>query len=514
MRDILGKCISVVRSIATNSLLKLVTVGYTWHQVRSADFPPEEGGQYLLQDIIRQCNIILDQNSGKRYLTSNHLALVESLLASKQGGILNLRQFGDFKTLGSCFIPVNPQFAPPLICYVLQEKDGSDALFFWGGLYALPLLLIHQRCRRLVVFHDSYLVQPKCPEIEPLRLIWRWRKKLLNVRYASTEDDSSMAGNFNGNIFCMGFSNNFGHYLWNELSGLYDLITSGMLKRGSKIIVGPYDFCDVAHIMQEHYGMVILPAPKKFSVFSSSEAEGVFFRFNDIVVSDAYCQYLKQKIFFSAKIPEDPAKKILNVCMKIRCHNRVCENQGEILGQLIQYFLERFPAHNVCLFIDGFSRYRTMTSFDEEMISIEKEYLAQLFNKFDTQWSDRVEVIDMIGMTVREKAEIAAVLDLYLSPVGSGGELYNWVYKVPSIYYGVPCMMALSQRHAQGIVESLPWIGLVEARPSGGKDESTAHYYLDPSLLLAALHVYCDKREEGKKDLLEGISYFSQRSEQ
>lgn len=516
MRYFLRKVISVFKFFGAYTLLSLSTIGYTRHQVRSADFPPVQGGEkeFALREIICQCRQILDQNIGERYLTSDHLALAGSLLDAKQDGILDLGQFGKFKIYGSCFIPVNIKTTPPVICYTLKREGGGDALFFFGGLYALPLLLIDQRHRRLLVFEDSYSVQPKCPEIDLWRLVCCWRKGMQSHHFFS-EGASLSISVLGGNILFFGFTNNFGHYLWNELSGLYDLIASGLLKRVSGVVVGPYDFCDVGQILSEQYGMIILPVPKDLSISSSPEAKGIFFRFNDIVVTDDYCRYLREEIFGSTMVAEELEKKRLNVCVKIRCHNRVCLNQGEVLRELIRYLLDRHGERRwIHLFIDGFSSYSTMTLFEKEMISAEKEYLDQLVNDFDTQWRDRVEVVDMIGMSVQEKAEIATVLDLYLSPVGSGGELYTWVYKVPAIYYGVPCMMTLSQRHNQGIVESLPWIALIEASPVEGRDDALVDYRLDPPLLLAAMEIYCDALVKGEEGQLTGESYFGQRSEQ
>lgn len=502
-----------MKAVLSRSYFKLVALGYAAFEAESGDFTPlqEAGDELLLHDTIRQSAQVLDNNTGKRHFAVQQLAVFERLARSRELGLVDLGKFGCFELVGSVLVEEGAEIVPPVILYELKGSSGR-AFMFWGGLYALPLLLIQETQKCVYLFHDSYSVQPKVQMLHASNLLVSFRRrKLKNKLLPGLEHGSHRkwlptSVPKTGSALLFGFSNNFGHYIWNELSGIYDLIISGLIDRIGCVIVGQYDFCDFAALLESLYGIKIHRVPLRSEkrlcgMFADLMADTgcLLLRFNNVVLTDAFCSYLRDKLFHDSEMDcreeASVGKELFNVCFKVRLHNRVCQNQIDLVLALLRYFEQSVKdfvndrVRKVRFFIDGFSSYAHMSPYDRDIVRREKELFAGIAQRCSDGLGESVELIDMIGLTVLQKASIARDLDLYLSPVGSGGELYTWVYKVPSIYYGLPDMIELAERHAQGLVESLPRISLVQAQPVG-KTGSVADYMLPPEILLRVVAGY------------------------
>ena len=540
MTGSLGKVACHTKSFLKRCYFGAATIGYAISHVSCKDLVPSQTGRddLMLQDIICQCGLVLDKNTGIRYITADHLAVTERLLRSVEGDLLDLGSFGRFELVGSTLVLSDTKGTIPVLLYEFKGSDGS-AFLFWGGLYALPLLLVNVAQRRVYLFQDSYNVQPTDWSLSAVNLLLTLRRRQLRNKIHLLPIPRKIKGDatlgrvsISERILLFGFSNNFGHYLWNELSGVYDLLESGLMDRINCVVVGQYDFCGFAKLLESRYDKKVCYVPlhgaKPLGDIDADVMKmldrKLLIRFNDIVLTDSYCQFLRNNLADvreEADISGEPTATadIFNVCIKVRLHNRVCQNQLELLRAFLGHFskdpkiITQFRKRKVRLFVDGFSSYTGMSRYDEDVVRSEKELFAEFAKVAATIHGDNIELVDMIGLKVSQKASIARCLDLYISPVGSGGELYTWIYKVPSIYYGTPTMIELAQRHAQGIVESLPWIALVEAQPVGTQGGSLDNYLLDLGILLREVSVYCEAFAEkrGAQKLEHDLLFIKER---
>lgn len=490
-----------IKTLLNRCFFGLATVGYRIRQVTSESLLSQSGyDELMLREVIRHCGLVLANTSGRSYVTANHLATPERLLRTP-GGIVDFGSFGNFQVISSTLYNLDPA-APVSVMYELRDADDT-AFLFWGGLYALPLLFVHTGTKTVHLFDDSFSVQPTpWPQSTASMLLWV-RRRIRDGCYTTSRAVSAPIQKWGGGdvekVLIFAVTSNFGHYIWNELSGIFGLIDSGLIDQVDRIVVGSHDFCGFAGLLESRYGKKVTRLDAYDGNSAHDKVSGqLLLRFNDLVLTDACCYFLRHTI---AGLPADVSRQCrrsaiedsatpFNLCIKIRVHNRVCRNQLDVLRALRdQLQVAPLKGRKLRLFMDGFSSYPGMTREDEDIIRREKEFFAE-FAADSSAAQESFELVDMIGFPVAQKASLAETMDLFLSPVGSGGELYTWIFKVPSIYYGIPMMLELAHRQSHGIVESPAWTKQIEAQPAGPDKGSLTDYIVTPSVLLAAVTAY------------------------
>jgi hypothetical protein len=123
----------------------------------------------------------------------------------------------------------------------------------------------------------------------------------------------------------------------------------------------------------------------------------------------------------------------------------------------------------------------------EELQLIEEErFLASTISSGLRGLNPNGTITSMIGMTLLEKAKLIPKIDQHVAPIGSGAELYSWIFKVPGIYFGPTRMLKLAQSHQSGIVEDLPPCEFIGPAREWG-EVGCESYEIDPSLLQQSL---------------------------
>lgn len=401
----------------------------------------------------------------------------------------------------------NPDRVPPVILYSIGKSENPHYLAA-GGLYGLPLLEFCPKEKLAVIFRDALSVQPperilrpeilllllKCIHLlETYPLLRQIGSRFFGRFFSEKPPTTSKHCNENGRqvtaepVLLSAFTNNFGHFLWNEMTGLHLLAISGF--RFNEIIIGPYNFAGNHRWVSSLFPQTHITADP-LSLAKNSKprivrSKDLLLRFNELIISDKFIDSFKMGIL--GQMPAGtPSRTSLAACFKLRLHDRRCLNHREVIIRTVQW-LSKINSGQACpkrltFYIDGMTHFSGIDSKSRELLEAEKKEFLALAAGID-QSLGSADLISLIGSDLSSKAKIAATLDQYIAPIGSGSEFYGWIFKVPGIYFGPQRMVSLARDHLLGIVESPPEIQLIQPVEPIEQQNPQEDYCVDPAQL-------------------------------
>jgi len=241
---------------------------------------------------------------------------------------------------------------------------------------------------------------------------------------------------------------NLGHHIWNEQTGL-DLLLEKKNSQFNQAIVGKHDFFDYATIFRKKGLKVKLQSIdwKNGTIWSRPLLSS-----SGMVLSSQTRHRLVEHIHGHrlGATEENIIRKITKyktfVVIQIRQHERRWLSEKKELRFLLEWILQ-FD-HNLCVGIDGFGKINEEADRHlKKNIDRENEFIQQLLLICPER------IVALAGLTVLSKAVILKNADIVVGPIGSGGVLSTWVLHKPLITYGPTSYYEWTKRDSERVPE-------------------------------------------------------------
>jgi len=237
-------------------------------------------------------------------------------------------------------------------------------------------------------------------------------------------------------VFDIGFNKNFGHYYWNELSGILYLLYNDILEKIPKFLVGDKDFFNVGGVFPEIPSHKITKLANADELFQTILDNNYFaVQVNDLFMSqelaDRVTQYSMKKCSENPEFLEEVerAKKHFPLlCIHIRSR-RTWGSQVEGNANIIKKLAEEFP--NLGVVFDGWARQEVEDSWADSMIAEEKDIMNQIIYLVPSN----IQTFCLIGSRNYEKVVFTNEVDLYCIPAGSGITKVQWIANKPGVVH-------------------------------------------------------------------------------
>jgi len=243
-------------------------------------------------------------------------------------------------------------------------------------------------------------------------------------------------------------TNNLGHHIWNEQSGLDNLLDK---RRGqlNRIIAGRHDYFD--------YNSFFRKKGLKVELQSIDWQNGTIWtrpllRSSGMVLSSQTRHRLLEHIrghkmgAVEENIIQIIKKYKTFVVIQIRQHERRWLSERNELRFLLEWILQFDP--NLCIGIDGFGKInKEEDTHVVRIIDRENEFIQQLL------FICPERIVALAGLTVLSKAVILEYADIVVGPIGSGGVLSTWVLHKPLITYGPTSYYEWTKRDSERVPE-------------------------------------------------------------
>ena len=245
---------------------------------------------------------------------------------------------------------------------------------------------------------------------------------------------------------------NLGHHIWNEHSGLNFLLKKRN-NQFNQVIIGKHDFFDYTSIFRKK---ALKTKYKNINWESGEIWHGPLLRSSGMVLSSQTRHRLLGRIgeHKLGGIEETIIREIKRyktfVVIQIRQHERRWVSERNSLGLLLKWIL-KFN-QNLCIGIDGFGKINDgVDGIIDKRIETENDFIQQLLLTCPKR------IVALAGLTVLSKAAILKYADLVIGPIGSNGVLATWVLHKPLITYGPTSYYEWTKRDSQRVPqEPLP----------------------------------------------------------
>jgi hypothetical protein len=238
-------------------------------------------------------------------------------------------------------------------------------------------------------------------------------------------------------VFDIGFNKNFGHYYWNDLSGVLYLEANDILEKGERFLIGDKDFFNIGGVFPAIPSHKITKLANTDELFQTILDNNYFaVQVNDLFMSQELADRVTQ--FSLKKCSEHPEflEEVENakqhfplLCIQIRSR-RTWGSQVEGNANIIKKLVEDFP--NLGVVFDGWARQEVEDTFAESMIAKEKD----IMNKIIGLVPSNIQTYCIIGKTNYEKVVFTNEIDLYSGPIGSGVTTVKWIANKPGVWHG------------------------------------------------------------------------------
>jgi len=243
----------------------------------------------------------------------------------------------------------------------------------------------------------------------------------------------------------LGISYNVGHYVWNELSGIYYLYNNGTLNNIDKFLIGCHEYMRIDDIFPN------IPSDKIIRVdsFNVDSLNEIFFK--KILEHNLFAVRLTDTF-----IEEELAKNIYQVSVKkcsqyfltkvelaknhfpllwitLRNYKRTWFSQIEGTANIIKSLHKNFP--NLAVVFDGWSvpeRDKENASNETHIEALEKDCLQPILNLLPPE----IKTYSTIGHPIYETIVWAEAIDLYAVPFGTGMTFVTWIASKPGVGHG------------------------------------------------------------------------------
>jgi hypothetical protein len=249
--------------------------------------------------------------------------------------------------------------------------------------------------------------------------------------------------NINDKYVYFGFLSNIGHHLWNEVSGLYNLLQyKHLYDKITGIIIGPYDFFNIKQFLIENYSAsikIIDYANYNDFIKNNINTNNIF---NNISISldhlplclnTYYINKNIKKFFYFNQINQinntNTTNTLLNIVIDIRTSNRVLLNYTKFIVDLITNIYNDYSDRKITIFFTG----RFLTNISNINLETDNEYIEQI--KIVNEVVEQLKIIpnfnyiNLIGKNIFDIFPLIIDCHLCITTFGTSvSNLLNWIY--------------------------------------------------------------------------------------
>ena len=250
----------------------------------------------------------------------------------------------------------------------------------------------------------------------------------------------------------VGFHTNFGHYVWDELTGI-EYLCKREIVDNYYFFVGGYEYFSIEHLFPEipsnsitHYDDVI-PHQDTYSVFKTIVENNHFvFRLSTAFMENNLLKRIEQTSIkncsqeFLQQVKEIQERHFPIILIQIRAHHRIWLNQVEGIASIINNLYLDYP--NLAVVFDGWSLTGKEDASSGSWSAIEKE--KKLMTEILDMIPSDLKVYSSIGSTTYETVVWNLNVDLHISHAGSGLTYSSWIANKPGVVHG-PAQMLNAQ---------------------------------------------------------------------
>ncbi|MFN9505253.1 MAG: hypothetical protein ACK57J_11965 [Rubrivivax sp.] len=245
-----------------------------------------------------------------------------------------------------------------------------------------------------------------------------------HLRLAATAEPWTGPVKPEASVLYLGFCNNLGHTMWNDLSGLEAAVDAGMLDRVAAVVAGPHTFFPVDALFPElaAAGVPVIRRPKDAPPCVRHDAASLPLR----LTSNRITRSLRRRIVAWALQAEQASLASLaplngpglNLWCNLRQHNKTWVDQVDGLVALAKVFAGALKGQPVRLLLDG------------------TRDTAPLAARIAEALSGQVDVVDATQVPLSRTVVMCGLVDLHLCVVGSGLTLPHWVMGRRGVAHG------------------------------------------------------------------------------
>lgn len=261
----------------------------------------------------------------------------------------------------------------------------------------------------------------------------------------------------------IGWHNNLGHHLWNELTTIQYFYDRGKLPSIQKFITGNRDFFDVGSIYPEIPADKIIKAKDNHSLFKAILEQNLFgLRLCGWwPVSERFAQRLMQnsRVKCSQQFLSEVAQAKQHfplLWLNLRGHNKIWLSQVEGYAKIVNQLHQDYP--NLAVVFDGYAS--------------EKAIMEQIIARLNPA----IKSYNALNCSLYETIVWVQAIDTYIVVIGSGLTLVSWIANKPGIAHGNR-LHAASQTPDWWAHKRENAIPPIIISPELIKDELPCHFY-------------------------------------
>jgi hypothetical protein len=244
---------------------------------------------------------------------------------------------------------------------------------------------------------------------------------------------------FNKFLF-FGFNNNIGHYLWNEISGLfYFLNNKEYHNKIDGIVIGQYDFFNIESYLKNNYNFNII----KFNeLFNSNACYNSIINLNNIFPVFLNSFYIDKEvrhiIDFNMNDHEiyEEQKNILEISIDIRTNRRYLMNQVFFYTKIIKNIVHDYENYTIKInFLGCFETKNYIINDKNEEYIEQNEIVNNIINHFKKD--KNIYFKNFIGKNILYTKNNVINSKLFIHSFGTSvSNLLNWIYNIKTICFG------------------------------------------------------------------------------
>ena len=312
---------------------------------------------------------------------------------------------------------LSPIWNDNMFCYYYYSQGDETFILILGGTYNLPIGVYYP-------YKKSYfnLTYPDfgCHYSDCLHLINQIKLEqiITNINIVNNKDEAPLS------VFFLAWTMNPGHYIWNEVSGIYPLVETNLLKNVDIVVVGSWDIFNIGSLILEHNPKCKIVKYKDFV----NDPYYIDKNFKYGVIGEGFIlNETKQIIMNNNNSVNYTNKFVLSIILKLdRGEERYIQN--EVYSNLINRLTSSniIKPESLYVLFDGLYKHETEKGMSYYLSHKDKyeESVKDIINNIDS----RIEYKSLIGMCPRDLFQHYNSINYFLSTVGANSYCIRHVY--------------------------------------------------------------------------------------
>jgi len=258
----------------------------------------------------------------------------------------------------------------------INEKNPKFLNVIDNTFYEVYNVIFNWRDSPVILYYcnrnDPFIVVQTSSYMDFQYIIYINNKEIINISENTSAHDYYFNEIFNSitstNLNCsnkiefekylyFGFNLNTGHHLWNEISGLYYFLQNKSYHdKINGIIIGPYDWFNIAEFLKKNYNFNIINFEDKFGKCKHLKPINLNNAF-PIFLNNYYIDNNISNTFFPIIVNTDSVVKeeteLLELSFEIRSNRRVLKNSDFFYINLIEKLLNDYKNYKLKINIVG-----------------------------------------------------------------------------------------------------------------------------------------------------------------